>query len=30
LQVPSGSTAICFPIHIGEDNIMEMVLIVNN
>jgi CheY-specific phosphatase CheX len=26
LQVPSGSTALCFPIHVGEGNSMELVL----
>jgi CheY-specific phosphatase CheX len=30
LQVPSGSNAICFPIHIGEGNTMEMVLFLKN
>jgi len=29
LQVPAGSIALCFPIHVGENDRMEMVLFVN-
>jgi CheY-specific phosphatase CheX len=28
LQVPSGSFALCFPIHVGESDKMELVLFV--
>ncbi len=30
LPVPDGHTGLCFPIHVGEDNKMELILFVKN
>jgi CheY-specific phosphatase CheX len=30
LPVPPGHTGLCFPIHVGEDNTMELILFIKN
>jgi CheY-specific phosphatase CheX len=30
LPVPDGHTALCFPIHVGEEEKMELILLVKN
>jgi len=30
LPVPAGHTGLCFPIHVGEGNKMDLILLIKN